>query len=81
MGRRPEAIDAFDVVRPGSGAMTAARFHNEYLRTFNRPNATLVDAKGKGVERSNANGFYGGGPFEFFKIFEELCAAGDLPGL
>jgi cyclohexanone monooxygenase len=25
-------------------------FHNEYLETFNRPNVTLVDTKGKGVE-------------------------------
>ncbi len=26
-------------------------FHDEYLQTFNRPNVTLVDTKGKGVER------------------------------
>jgi cyclohexanone monooxygenase len=26
-------------------------FHDEYLGTFNRPNVTLVDTKGKGVER------------------------------
>jgi cyclohexanone monooxygenase len=26
-------------------------FHDEYLETFNRPNVTLVDTKGKGVER------------------------------
>jgi cyclohexanone monooxygenase len=26
-------------------------FHDEYLPTFNRPNVTLVDTKGKGVER------------------------------
>ena len=26
-------------------------FHDEYLDTFNRPNVTLVDTKGKGVER------------------------------
>ena len=26
-------------------------FHDEYLQTFNRPNVTLVDTEGKGVER------------------------------
>ncbi len=31
-------------------------FHNEYLDTFNRPNVTLVDTKGKGVERITAKG-------------------------
>jgi len=31
-------------------------FHNDYLETFNRPNVTLVDTKGKGVERITARG-------------------------
>ena len=31
-------------------------FHNEYLETFNRPNVTLVDTKGKGVERITPKG-------------------------
>jgi len=31
-------------------------FHDEYLQTFNRPNVTLVDTKGKGVERITAKG-------------------------
>jgi cyclohexanone monooxygenase len=31
-------------------------FHNEYLPTFNRPNVTLVDTKGKGVERITERG-------------------------
>jgi cyclohexanone monooxygenase len=31
-------------------------FHNEYLETFNRPNVTLVDTKGKGVERITKGG-------------------------
>jgi cyclohexanone monooxygenase len=31
-------------------------FHNEYLETFNRPNVTLVDTHGKGVERITARG-------------------------
>ena len=30
-------------------------FHDEYLDTFNRDNVTLVDTKGKGVERLTAN--------------------------
>jgi cyclohexanone monooxygenase len=31
-------------------------FHDEYLQTFNRPNVTLVDTKGKGVERITPKG-------------------------
>jgi cyclohexanone monooxygenase len=31
-------------------------FHDDYLRTFNRPNVTLVDTEGKGVERITAHG-------------------------
>jgi len=31
-------------------------FHNEYLDTFNRPNVTLVDTEGKGVERITKKG-------------------------
>ncbi len=31
-------------------------FHDEYLQSFNRPNVTLVDTDGKGVERITANG-------------------------
>ncbi len=31
-------------------------FHNEYLETFNRPNVTLVDTHGKGVERITETG-------------------------
>ena len=31
-------------------------FHDEYLDTFNRPNVTLVDTKGKGVERVTPRG-------------------------
>jgi cyclohexanone monooxygenase len=31
-------------------------FHNEYLETFNRPNVTLVDTKGKGVDRITKKG-------------------------
>jgi cyclohexanone monooxygenase len=31
-------------------------FHDEYLTTFNRPNVTLVDTQGKGVERITERG-------------------------
>ncbi len=31
-------------------------FHNEYLDAFNRPNVTLVDTHGRGVERITENG-------------------------
>ena len=31
-------------------------FHDEYLATFNRPNVTLVDTKGRGVERVTKKG-------------------------
>jgi cyclohexanone monooxygenase len=31
-------------------------FHDEYLQTFNRPNVTLVDTDGKGVERITPRG-------------------------
>ncbi len=31
-------------------------FHDEYLQTFNRPNVTLVDTKGRGVERITERG-------------------------
>jgi cyclohexanone monooxygenase len=36
-------------------------FHDEYLDTFNRPNVTLVDTKGKGVERITATGLVANG--------------------
>jgi len=36
-------------------------FHDEYLQTFNRPNVTLVDTQGKGVERVTAKGVVAGG--------------------
>jgi len=36
-------------------------FHNEYLETFNRPNVTLIDTEGKGVERITKKGVVVGG--------------------
>lgn len=36
-------------------------FHDEYLETFNRPNVTLVDTDGKGVERIDETGVWANG--------------------
>ena len=36
-------------------------FHDEYLETFNRPNVTLVDTAGKGVERITEKGIVANG--------------------
>jgi cyclohexanone monooxygenase len=36
-------------------------FHDEYLDTFNRPNVTLVDTDGKGVERITEKGIVANG--------------------
>jgi len=36
-------------------------FHDEYLQTFNRPNVTLVDTKGRGVERLTERGVVANG--------------------
>jgi cyclohexanone monooxygenase len=36
-------------------------FHDEYLQTFNRPNVTLVDTRGRGVERVTKKGVVAGG--------------------
>ncbi|ACG78243.1 putative monooxygenase [Phenylobacterium zucineum HLK1] len=36
-------------------------FHDEYLATFNRPNVTLVDTQGRGVERITESGVVANG--------------------
>jgi len=36
-------------------------FHDEYLETFNRPNVTLIDTDGKGVERITEKGIVANG--------------------
>ena len=36
-------------------------FHDDYLATFNRPNVTLVDTEGRGVERITENGVVANG--------------------
>src|SRR5262249_47275042 len=36
-------------------------FHDSYLQTFNRPNVTLVDTQGKGVERATEKGVVANG--------------------
>jgi cation diffusion facilitator CzcD-associated flavoprotein CzcO len=43
-------------------------FHDEYLQTYNRPNVTLVDTHGKGVERLTQNAVVVGG-----KAYEVDC--------
>lgn len=43
-------------------------FHDEYLPAFNRPNVTLVDTQGKGVERIAPEGVVVGG-----ELFEVDC--------
>lgn len=36
-------------------------FHDEYLQTYNRPNVTLVDTDGQGVDRIDATGVWANG--------------------
>lgn len=36
-------------------------FHDEYLQTFNRPNVTVVDTQGRGVERFTKKGLIANG--------------------
>lgn len=36
-------------------------FHNEYLKAFNRPNVTLVDTKGQGIDRITEKGIIANG--------------------
>jgi cyclohexanone monooxygenase len=36
-------------------------FHDEYLQTFNRPNVTLIDTEGRGVERITPRGVVANG--------------------
>ena len=36
-------------------------FHDEYLQTFNRPNVTLIDTDGQGIERITERGILVGG--------------------
>ena len=36
-------------------------FHDEYLQSFNRPNVTLVDTDGRGVDRVTSKGVVAGG--------------------
>ena len=43
-------------------------FHDEYLATFNRPNVTLVDTDGRGVDRITRDGVVAGG-----KLYEVDC--------
>jgi len=49
-------------------------FHDEYLQTFNRPNVTLVDTEGRGVERLTEDGVVAGG--QEFKVDCLIYASG-----
>ncbi len=51
-----------DALKPWYGVLCKRpTFHDEYLQTFNRPNATLVDTQGAGVERITPRGVVAGG--------------------
>ena len=49
-------------------------FHDEYLETYNRPNVTLVDTEGKGVERLTRNAVVANG--ETFELDCLIFATG-----
>ena len=49
-------------------------FHDEYLQTYNRPNVTLVDTNGKGVERLTEHGVVANG--EEYKVDCLIFATG-----
>jgi cyclohexanone monooxygenase len=49
-------------------------FHDEYLDTFNRPNVTLVDTDGRGVERLSEDGVFANG--QEFKVDCLIYASG-----
>ena len=49
-------------------------FHDDYLPTFNRPNVTLVDTDGKGVERIDETGVWANG--EHFELDCLIYATG-----
>ncbi|MEM8660721.1 MAG: NAD(P)/FAD-dependent oxidoreductase [Pseudomonadota bacterium] len=52
-----EDADVANALKPQYRAMCKRPcFHDEYLQTFNLPNVTLVDTKGKGVDQFLKNG-------------------------
>ncbi|MEM6582526.1 MAG: NAD(P)/FAD-dependent oxidoreductase [Pseudomonadota bacterium] len=52
-----EDADVANALKPQYRAMCKRPcFHDEYLQTFNLPNVTLVDTKGKGVDQFLENG-------------------------
>ena len=61
-------------------------FHDEYLPTYNRPNVTLVDTQGKGVERITERGVVANGQeyevdlIVFASGFDPLGGAFDITG-
>ncbi|AIT81505.1 flavin-containing monooxygenase [Novosphingobium pentaromativorans] len=51
-----------EALKPWYGIMCKRPcFHDGYLETFNRPNVTLVDTDGQGIERITENGIVAGG--------------------
>ena len=51
-----------DALKPWYGVLCKRpTFHDDYLQTFNRPNVTLVDTQGAGVERITPRGVVAGG--------------------
>jgi cyclohexanone monooxygenase len=55
----PETAEA---LKPWYGLLCKRMtFHDSYLQTFNRPNVTLVDTKGRGIERITENGIVANG--------------------
>ena len=54
--------DTAEALKPWYGVLCKRpTFHDEYLQTFNRPNVTLVDTQGAGVERITPRGVVAGG--------------------
>jgi len=51
------------------------------LEFFEQCTPGYYNNEGKPGERSGQNGFYGGGPVQYFKLLEEWRADGSLPGL
>jgi cyclohexanone monooxygenase len=53
---------AADALKPWYGALCKRpTFHDEYLQTFNKPNVTLVDTNGQGVEEITEHGVIANG--------------------
>ncbi|MDG2005384.1 MAG: NAD(P)/FAD-dependent oxidoreductase [Novosphingobium sp.] len=68
-----------EALKPWYGLMCKRpTFHDSYLKTFNRDNVTLVDTKGRGVERIVADGIVANG--ELHKLDCIVFATGFYTG-